>query len=89
MSPALSSEDKRSVQRMRKLARFLVGDFDGAVSPTGGGGLLQGGRCLRKLLPVIREYSLQLREFGALLGIRLTEKALSRGLNYASSRLVS
>lgn len=87
MSPALSSEDKRSVQQMRKLAQFLVGDFDGAVSPTSGGGLQQSSQRLRKLLPVIREYSSQLREFGTLLGIRLTEKALSRGLNYASSQL--
>ena len=43
---------------------------------------------LRELLPVVREYTPQLREFGTLLGVRLSEKALSRGLNWASSRLV-
>jgi len=43
---------------------------------------------LRELLPVIREYAPQLREFGSLLGVRLSEKALSRGLNWASSKLV-
>jgi aarF domain-containing kinase len=92
MSPKLSSGDKRSVQQMRKLAQFLVGDLEGAMissssgtSTTGNGS--SSGQRLRKLLPVMREYSPQLREFGTLLGIRLTEKALSRGLNWASQRI--
>jgi len=91
MSPTLSSEDKRSVQQMRKLAQFLVGDFDGAISSTTntGNGLQASSQRLRKLLPVMREYSPQLREFGTLLGVRLTEKALSRGLNWASQRIAS
>jgi len=42
---------------------------------------------LSKLLPVIREYSPQLREFGLLLVARLTEKSFSRGLNWASNRV--
>lgn len=42
---------------------------------------------LRKLLPVIREYSPQLSEFGSLLVVRLSEKAISRGLNWASGRI--
>jgi hypothetical protein len=75
------------VQQMRKLSQFLVGDFDAALSPAGDR-LQRNSQRLRTLLPVIREYSPQLREFGTLLGVRLTEKALSRGLNWASSRLV-
>ena len=75
------------VQQMRKLSQFLIGDFDAALSSTGDG-LQRNSQRLRKLIPVIREYSPQLREFGSLLGVRLTEKALSRGLNWASSRLV-
>ena len=66
-----------SVKEMRKLAQFLVGDFEGAAASS---------QRLRELLPVVREYSPQLREFGTLLGVRLSEKALSRGLNWASSR---
>lgn len=42
---------------------------------------------IRKLIPVIREYSTQLSEFGSLLVVRLSEKAISRGLNWASGRL--
>jgi len=66
---------------MRKLAQFLVGDFEGATASSSS-------QRLQELLPVLREYSPQLREFGTLLGVRLSEKALSRGLNWASSRLV-
>jgi aarF domain-containing kinase len=87
LSPAVSPEDKRSVQQMRKLGQFLLGDFEGALSPSGDG-LRQGSQRLRSLLPVIREYAPQLREFGTLLGVRLSEKTMSRGLTWASSRLV-
>ena len=76
------------VQQMRKLSQFLVGDWDGALSPTGDG-LQRNCKRLRELIPVLREYSPQLREFGTLLGVRLSEKALSRGLNWASSRLLA
>jgi len=86
MNPSLSSEDKRNVQQMRKLAQFLLGDFEGALTP--GDGLQRNSQRLRELVPVVREYNKELREFGTLLGIRLSEKALSRGLNWASSRLV-
>ncbi|KAL7553924.1 hypothetical protein ACHAWF_017281 [Thalassiosira exigua] len=87
MNPSLSQEDKNMVQQMRKLAQFLLGDFEGALSPTGDG-LQRNSQRLRSLLPVMREYAPQLREFATLLGVRLSEKALSRGLNWASSRLV-
>lgn len=86
ISPSLSSADKENVQQIRRVAEFLVGDFDGALSPTGDG-LRRNNQRLRELLPVVREYSPQLREFGTLLGVRLSEKAISRGLNWASSRL--
>lgn len=87
LNPTLSSEDKTSVQQMRKLAQFLLGDFEGAISPSGDG-LQRNSQRLRSLLPVVREYAPQLRTFGTLLGVRLSEKAVSRGLNWASSRLV-
>ena len=79
MNPTLSGEDKRMVQQMRKLSQFLVGDFEGAFDT----------QRLRGVLPVVREYAPQLREFGSLLAIRLTEKGVSRGLNWASSRLAT
>jgi hypothetical protein len=65
------------VQQIRKLSQFLLGDFEGVASTTR----------LRKLLPVAREYSPQLRDFGILLGARLTEKTLGRGMVWASKRL--
>ncbi|KAL7541821.1 hypothetical protein ACHAXR_012555 [Thalassiosira sp. AJA248-18] len=86
MSPSLSSTDKQTVQQMRKLAQFLLGDFEGAISPAGNG-LQRNSQRLRQLLPVVREYAPQITQFGQLLGVRLSEKALSRGLNWASSRL--
>jgi len=77
INPNLSPEDKQMVQQMRKLSQFLVGDFEGALSS----------ERLRGVLPIVREYAPQLREFGSLLAIRLTEKGMSRGLNWASARL--
>lgn len=77
INPNVSPEDKQMVQQMRKLSQFLVGDFEGALSTDR----------LRGVLPVVREYAPQLREFGSLLAIRLTEKGMSRGLNWASARL--
>lgn len=43
---------------------------------------------LQKLIPVVREYAPQLREFGSLLVVRLSEKIISRGLNWATDRLL-
>jgi hypothetical protein len=65
------------VQQIGKLVQFLTGDFEGAASSTR----------LRQLIPVAREYAPQLRDFGSLLLTRLTEKSLSRGLNWATERL--
>jgi hypothetical protein len=63
------------VQQIGKLAQFLQGDFNGAASSS---------TRLRKLIPEIREYAPQLRDFGT---VFLTEKNLSRGLNWATERL--
>lgn len=100
LNPRLSDQDKKTVQQIRKLVQFLLGDLEGAMSPDGlenssrNLSRLQraqqlftntaGDDRLRKLLPVVREYSPQLREFGTLLVARLTEKAISRGLNFAT-----
>jgi aarF domain-containing kinase len=87
LNPDLSDNDKRMVQQITKLVQFLFGDYDGAL---GGGRNASGGAAiarLRALLPVIREYRLQLSEFGRLLIARLTEKSLQRSLTWASDRL--
>ena len=67
------------VQQIRKLVQFLFGDYEGAA----------GTARLRKLIPIAREYAPQLRDFGKLLIARLTEKNLSRGLNWATEQLRS
>ena len=74
------------VNQIGKLVQFLLGDFEGAIEPESGRRSVDTER-LRKLIPVAREYAPQLREFGTLLVARLTEKSLSRGLNWASKRL--
>ena len=97
LSPKLNNNEKNQNKQMRKLAQFLLGDFEGALAPSNsinfssltGDSLQQNSDRVRKILPVVREYAPQLREFAALLGVRLTEKIVSRGLNWASSRLSS
>lgn len=79
LSPELNDQDRRMVDQIRKLVQFLLGDFDGAVGNSN--------QRLRELLPVVREYAPQLREFGTLLVARLTEKSISRGLNWATGQL--
>ena len=89
LNPELSEKDRRMVQQIGTLVQFLFGDFEGALSLAGGNGSngIQVQNRLRALLPVVREYGPQLRDFGRLLVSRLTEKALSRSLNWASSRI--
>jgi hypothetical protein len=65
------------VQQIGKLVQFLLGDFDGTLNSAR----------LRKIIPVVRDYTPQLREFGTVLVARLTEKSISRGLSWASLRL--
>jgi hypothetical protein len=85
LSPELNENDKRMVQQIQKLVQFLLGDFDGAAlsSASAASSSLR----LRKLVPVVREFAPELRNFGTLLVARLTEKALSRGLNWATGRI--
>ena len=89
LSPELSPEDRRMVQQIGTLVQFLLGDFDGAIGSGGRSASAIGSAQsrLRGLVPVVREYSPQLRDFGRQLVARLTEKQLSRGLNWASTRL--
>ena len=105
LNPKLSDQDKKTVQQIRKLVQFLLGDLEGAMAPDGlentnrNVGRLQRAQQLftttasddrlRNLFPVLREYSPQLREFGTLLVARLTEKAISRGLNFATGGAMS
>lgn len=102
LNPKLSDTDRQMVQEVRKLVQFLLGDFEGALSPMGleGAGssvnqlqraqqlftLTRRDERLQKLLPVLREFAPQLREFGSLLLVRLSEKNISRGLNWANTR---
>lgn len=68
---------KQMVQQIQKLVQFLLGDFEESASTDR----------LRKLIPVIREFAPELRRFGTLLVARLTEKTISRGLNWATARM--
>lgn len=77
LSPDLTEQDRNKILQIRKLVQFLMGDFEQSATSTR----------LRQLLPIAREYSPQLREFGLLLGARLTEKNLSRGMNWATDQL--
>lgn len=83
--------------------QFLLGDFESVLDPDGLEGTspsvnrlrraqqlftrTEGNDRLRKLIPVVREYAPQLRDFGTLLVVRLSEKGISRGLNWATGRL--
>merc|ERR1712087_776834 len=80
LSPELNESDRQMVVQIRKLVQSLLGDFDGGV---GNNERLQG------LLPVVQEYAPQLRDFGTLLVARLTEKSISRGLNWATTQLAA
>ena len=83
LNPELSENDRRMVQQIGTLVQFLLGDFEGAL----GDGIGAQGNRLNELVPVLREYGPQLRDFGRTLVSRLTEKALSRSLSWASQRL--
>jgi len=93
LSPELSSKDKQNVEQIRVLIKFLFGDLDGenaSQSRNQPDKLLQprdNNQRLRDLIPITREYAPQLREYGNLLVVRLSEKAISRGLNWATTRM--
>jgi len=77
LSPPLSEQDRKMVDQIEQIVRFFLGDFDSSA----------GTDRLRELVPIVREYAPQLREFGSLLVARLAEKNLSRGLMWASDQL--
>ncbi|KAL7570131.1 hypothetical protein ACA910_019973 [Epithemia clementina (nom. ined.)] len=77
LSPPLTENDRKMVKQIQQVVQFLFGDFEGAADS----------RRLRKLVPIVREFAPQLRDFGLLLLARLTEKNLSRGLLWATNRL--
>jgi len=85
LNPDLTEEDRRTVQQIRILIQFLLGGGEDAP----GVGQSDTSQRLRNLIPVAREYSRDLREFGTLLVARLTEKSISRGLNFVSSQLLA
>lgn len=76
LNPALSDEDKGMVQQIRVLIQFLLGDFDAGNSGNN--------QRLREIIPVVREFAPSLRDYGSLLIVRLSEKSISRGLNWAA-----
>jgi aarF domain-containing kinase len=79
LNPEITDKDRTIIQQIRILFNFLMGDYtDTSITSS---------TRLRQLLPVAREYASQLRDFGLLLGVRLTEKNLSRGMNWATDQL--
>ena len=90
MNPKLSDNDRRMVQEIGTLVEFLLGAGGGpggdssTLSSSGSGNT---SARIRALLPIAREYSTELRTFGQLLVVRLTEKGISRGLKWATQRL--
>jgi len=81
LNPALSEQDKEMVQQIRVLIQFLSGDFDA--------GNTDNNQRLRQLIPVVREFAPSLRDYGALLIARLSEKSISRGLNWAAGGAIA
>lgn len=74
--PELNEKDREMVQQIRVLIKFLFGDFEA--------GNVGNNQRLRNLIPIVREYAPQLRDFGSLLVVRLSEKSISRGLKWAA-----
>jgi len=87
LSPELSPQEERTIGELRILVDFLFGNFDGPMGDNGTKANNNYNQRLRQLIPVVREYAPQLQQFGTLLLARLTEKAISRGLNWASAQL--
>ena len=79
LNPDITDKDRNITKQIRILFNFLMGDYsDTSISSS---------TRLRQLLPVAREFAAPLREFGLLLAARLTEKNLSRGMNWATEQL--
>ena len=79
LNPNITDKDRNVTKQIRILFNFLMGDYsDSSIANS---------TRLRRLLPIAREYAPQLRDFGLLLAARLTEKNLSRGMNWATEQL--
>jgi len=88
LSPELSPKDKQNIQQIRVLLNFLFGEFDGAETQNENPlSSRNSNQRIRDLIPVTREYAPQLREYGSLLIVRLSEKTISRGLKWATARM--
>ena len=86
LNPALTPQEESIIGELRLVVDFFFGNFDGAINNTSE--TRDNSDRLRQLIPVIREYRPQLQQFGTLLLSRLSEKAIARGLNWASAQLV-
>jgi aarF domain-containing kinase len=80
---SMSDKDKRTVDQLQKLFEFLLGDFEKSAAS-----LSSSSTRFRRIVPVLQEFAPQLREFGVLMAVRLTEKELGRSMSWASQRLV-
>jgi aarF domain-containing kinase len=80
---SMSDKDRRTVEQLQKLFEFLLGDYEKSVLSSNSSNSAR----IRKALPVLREFSPQLRDFGLLLAVRLTEKNLGRSMTWATQRL--
>lgn len=68
------------ISRMQRAQQLFMNGGNGSTTATNNARV-------RKLLPIVREYAPQLRDYGTLLVARLTEKNISRGLNWANDRI--
>jgi aarF domain-containing kinase len=86
---SMSDKDRSTVEQLQKLFEFLLGDFEkNAASLSSSNNNNSNSARFRRAVPVLREFAPQLREFGLLLAVRLTEKNLGRSFSWASQRLV-
>ena len=79
LNPPLTKKDKQNLKEISTLLSFLAGR-DGMRG--GGGAGLDLTDAGQKLLPVVNEYREETRQFVTTILLRLTEKRISRGLNY-------
>lgn len=70
------------ISRMQRAQQLFMNGGNGSTTDTNNARV-------RKLLPIVREYAPQLRDYGTLLVARLTEKNISRGLNWANDRIAT
>jgi aarF domain-containing kinase len=86
MNPTITKSERRMVSQISQLVQFLIGDSSKTSISSTTTTLFTTERA-QKLIPIIREYAPELRDFGILLVARLTEKFVSRGLAWATVQL--